>query len=301
MTLEDSGERAKAYHTKQTDRHNFDLFSKCFEYRFEILSILLGTMPHIPGITEIDGKIFQIDICSGNGLGMQATKGLLEGLMRKAVLIGVDFDERALRVADANTPSTENIQTMFIRGFAQDLDELLKGKIPEAGVNLVTILDGIHEVPPEDQQGVISASASKLRPRGICVMNSFFTSIAIRDNGMEWAFPTFRAAAEFGGEPKEEAAVLHRDPDEYTEMLITAGLKPVAGGPYQVSVVNYTREARMGISYYPGFAEGVIKSYDFKGGPPSMAEFAPRLAYHYGASAKPLPRNGVSWIYKKAT
>lgn len=292
-------DRSKAYHTPQTDQLNFDSFSRCFEYRFEGLSTLMEAIPHIPNSSSTDSEILHIDVCTGNGLGIQTTKGLFEALMRKALLIGIDFDERALRVATANTPTSENIRVMFIKGYAQDLDDLLKGIISTEGVDLVTLLDAVHEIPPEDQFPVISASASKLRPGGVYVMNSAFTSIATRGFGMEWAMPTMRAAREFGGEPKEQSALLHRDPQEFTDMLLAAGLEAIFDDLYHVSTVNLTREGRMGICNYSGFIEGVKNSYNFNGDPPSNEEFAPRLAYYYGQSEKTLPRKWVRWIFRK--
>lgn len=290
---------------EQTDQLNFDPFSGTFEYRYEILSTLMKAVPFVPNIQPVDGRVIQLDIGTGNGLGMQATKGIFEALVRRALLIGIDYDERALRVAAANTPATAKVKTLFIRGYAQDLDELLKGEIPEEGVDLLTYLDMIHEVPPQDQQGVISAGAAKLRPGGICVMNSYFTSIATnirvgsRDYGMAWVFPTYRAATEFGGEPKEQAAILLRDPQEYSNMLVAAGLESVFEEPYHVSIVSVTSEARVGISYYPPFTQRVRDSYDFKT-VPSLEEFAPVLAKHYGASSEPFPRKVVRYIYRRA-
>src|SRR5258708_3034040 len=241
-------EAPKIYHAFQNERMNFTAFSRCEPYRREALELMLEALPYLPG------QFTHVDIGAGNGLGAQLTKGMTEAFLRKAVVWGIDPDTYAITQASQDTPSSRKCKIQFIAGFGQDVETLLDGRIPQEGVDMVSILDAMHEFPPESQLPIMRAGVRILKPGGIFVMNSTFTSIATADNQAEWAMPPGRAAIRFGGKKAEQPGLLQREPGEYTDMGKEAGLDQVY---YKVVDVTLPTAALVDISKYPGFVEGV--------------------------------------------
>lgn len=280
----------KIYHTLQKEGMNYTAFSRHYPYRRENAELMLEAMLYL------SARFTGVDIGSGNGLAAQLVKGMTEIFLREAVMWCVDPDPYALAQAEKDTPSSDRFKAHWIKGFGQDIEVLLNGQIPKDGVDMVSILGTIHEVPPDDQTSVISAGARILRPRGIVVVNSEFTDIATADNETLWAMPAGRAAMKFGRVTKaEKPGLLQRAPAEYTQMGENAGLVLVY---YQVVPVTYPTQALVDINQYSGWVEGVRNSFIFENGQPSLEEFSRELQLSYGRS-KPLTRQSVRWIFQK--
>lgn len=281
-------EAPKIYHAFQNERMNFTAFSRCEPYRREAMELMLVALPYLPE------QFYHVDIGAGNGLGAQLTKGITEAFLRKAVVLGIDPDPYAIKQASDDTPSSERCRVEFLQGFGQDVGNLVAGKIPSEGADMVSILDAVHEFPADAQVPIIQAGAASLKPGGIFVMNSTFTSIATADNPTEWSMPAGRAAIRFGGKKAEHPGLLQREPEEYTDMGKQAGLEVIY---YQVVDVTLPTTALVDISKYPGFVEGIRKSFAFEN-TPSLENLSQELQVRYGKS-KPLPRKWVRWIFRK--
>lgn len=275
------------YHTFQNDRMNFTAFSRDEAYRRENVELMIEVLPYLPE------SFTQVDLGAGNGLAAQVTKGVTEAFLRRAVVLGIDPDPYAIAQASKDTPSSERCQVSFIQGFGQDVEALVAGRIPENGADIVSILDAIHEFPPDDQLPIMRAGVRILRPGGIFVMNSTFTSIATIDNRSGWAMPAGRAVIKFGGRRNSQAGLLHRDPEEYSQMASDAGLELVY---YHIQNVELPVSAMVAICQYPGFVEGVLKSFTFDN-PPSLEALSEELQLRYGRS-KPMSRKWVRWIFQ---
>lgn len=278
----------KIYHTFQNEGMNFTAFSRCLAYRRECAELMLEALPYLPE------RFTQVDIGAGNGLGAQVAKGMTEMFLRRAVVLGIDPDPYAIAQASKDTPSSRRCKVIFIEGYGQDVEALVADRIPKAGVDMISILDAVHEFPPDAQFPIIQAGVRVLRPGGIFVMNSTFTSIATSDNPTAWAMPAARVALKFGGRKADQPGLLQRDPEEYTRMGQDAGLKTVY---HKVVQVTLPASAMVAICQYSGFVEGVRKSFVFEN-EPSLEELSQELQLRYSKS-KPLPRNWVRWIFQK--
>ncbi|MBI2018749.1 class I SAM-dependent methyltransferase [Candidatus Daviesbacteria bacterium] len=286
MAAEDNASRIN--HPFQDGRMNFTAFSRCLEYRREVAELMLEALPYLPE------RFTQVDIGAGNGLGTQVTKGMTEVFLRRAAVYGIDPDPYAIAQASKDTPSSERCEIAFIEGFGQDIETLVAGRIPKEGADMVSILDAVHEFPPDAQFPIIQAGARVLRPGGIFVMNSTFTSIATEENPAAWGFPAVKAALKFGGRKAKQPGLLQRPPEEYTQMLRNTGLEVIY---YQVVGVTLPTSAMVAICQYPGFVEGVRKSFVFDN-EPTLEQLSEELQIRYGKS-RPLPRKWVRWIGQK--
>lgn len=257
-TLGQPGSLPEVSRRPQTDDLNFDRFAARAEYRDEGLGILVEALPYLPQ-NEI---FYHVDIGTGNGLAPQLMSSLVDASLRKAVIFGIDPDERALDRARKSTPTTDRCRSIFIKGLAQDTKELLKDQIPYPGAHIVTILDAIHEFPQDEQEPSITAVAQILRPGGIFVMNSAFTSIAQEEKDMRiWGRPPVIAAHRLGGvRNREVKGLLRRQPEEYIGMIERSGLEVVYERRNWVTLYS---EALMAICFYPGFSKGAFMGYTF--------------------------------------
>lgn len=281
---------SKIYHLFQSEGMNFTAFSRSFPYRRENTELILETMFYLPD------RFTCVDIGSGNGLAAQLVKGMTEIFLREATMWAIDPDPFALGQAEQDTPSSDRFKVFWVKGFGQDVEALLKGQIPEQGVDLVSYLGCIHEFPPDDQAPILAAGTRILRPGGIMVMNSQFTDIATEGYETLWAMPVTKAAMKFGKVTKAgKPGLLQRPIAEYTQMGTNTGLKLVY---HQVIPVIYSTQEAVDISRYPGYAEGARKSFVFAEGEPSLEDFSRELQLSYGRS-KSLTRQSVRWIFQK--
>lgn len=280
---------SKIYHPFQNEGMNFTDFSRHYPYRRENAELLTEAMRYLPS------AIAWVDIGSGNGLAAQEAKGMADIFLRTVTMWCIDPDAYALGQAQRNIPSSERFTAFWIKGFGQDIEDLLEGKIPDEGVDVVSILDAVHEFPPDDQFPIIRASARIIKPGGLMAVNSQFTNIATADNEQLWAMPAGRAAIRLGGRSTGRSGLLQRDPKEYTGMGVDAGLEPIY---YKEVDVLYPTQALVDINKYPGYVEGVRRGFVFEKGEPTLEELSRELQKTH-ARCNPLRRKSVRWIFRK--
>ena len=175
---------------------------------------------------------------------------------RTGTVIGIDPDGFAVESASATTPSTAHCTVEFVQGKAQDLHQLLAGKIPTDGVDYVSIHDALHEIDEADKQDVIRSMVDVLRPGGLFSYNSAFTTIAMDECPMVWGRIKSKAISILGGKRDRNAQgfVVHT-PEEYRQMLVDAGLAVIHEARRSVMMSRAALEA---IARYPQFAFGVF-------------------------------------------
>lgn len=277
------------YHSFQNDWSNFDDFVRRREYRDENLALVVRGLPYI------SQDFILVDGGCGNGLVAQLVIPVVNATLRRATLFGIDPDPHAIAKAQEDTPSSERCKVHFIQGLAQNMDELLDGKVPAEGVDVVTLFNSIHEIPEQDQFPVIKASAKQLRPDGIFVANSSFTTVAQEDNPMEWNRRIHTAATkDLGGKlNRDKAGLLIRPPEGYEEMYESAGLVLVYK---EIVPVMLQAETLAAITKYSGYREGVFLKYDFDPMPTPKQQ---QEALERRLGSGPLLRKWVRWIYQK--
>jgi len=140
----------------------------------------------------------------------------------------------------------------------QDLKQLLGGIIPPGGVDGVSILDAIHEIrKDEDKVEVIEAMADILKPGGLLIFNSAFTTDGSSIDPMSWGKLKLRAMGILEGKrDKQVQAMPIHPPGIYKKMIENAGLKVILEAK---QIVNLTKEALLAISKYPAFFRGALE------------------------------------------
>jgi len=235
----------------QSEEYNFIPFSRDGAYREANRELILKALSYLPS------RFFQVDVASGTGLVPQEVGSLCREKGRMATVIGIDNDRFAIESARENTPSFPHCAVEFVEGRAQDMDQLLDGRMPPGGVDYVSIHDAIHEIEgEEDKRSVLSAIARILRPGGIFTYNSAFTTAGMEVAAMKWGRWKAKAFSILGGK-RDRRSVTTRihSPDEYKQMILSAGLAVI----YEAKrVVNMSRDALAAIACYPAFVEGVF-------------------------------------------
>lgn len=250
----------------QTNERNFLPFSRIPEYRAvnrELLSILVGLLPD---------NFVHVDVASGTGLVAQEMISLCRELGKKGRIICVEPDGFAVAQARADTPSTEDVQIEFIQGYGENLRELLAGKIPEEGVDSVSIHDAIHEITGVGKkQKVLSEMAAIAKKGAYISLNSAFTTEGQGDDRFKygkWFSHTFKLAngrirrdreKVKDGEEKDESTRIY-EPIEYLNMVREAGFQEIV--VFRSKPVTMMYDALAAISMYPRFAEGIFENYE---------------------------------------
>ena len=259
-------------HTRilQTNERNFVPFSKIPEYRAvnrELLSVLVGFLPD---------NFVHVDVASGTGLVAQEMISLATEMGKKGRIICIEPDPFVVEQARIDTSSTENIQVEFIQGYGEDLEELLAGKIPEAGVDSVSIHDAMHEITGVDEktgilniQKVFSSMAKITKLGGFISANGAFTTEGQGDDGFEygkWFSHAFRLAngrirrdRKEVKEEKDETTKVY-EPIEYLNMMREAGFEKIL--VFRKKYVVMSHDALVAISMYPRFPSGVFENYE---------------------------------------
>lgn len=280
---------AEFAHSFQDDETDFDPFSRNPQYRVENLE--LCALAH----RWLSDFHMGIDLATGTGLFPQLMGPLTLAVLRRAIVFGIDADQHAIENAKKQTPTSESYQVHYIHGLAQDMDRLLQGRIPKEGVDMVSIFNSIHEIPKKDRAGIVQAGADKLKPGGIFVANSFFTSIAIKGREAEWSMPIGRAAVIHGGEKSDHPGFVDEPPEYYDQLFLDVGLKRVH---YSTSDVTFPTQALIDICRYAGFVEGIMSVFEFRRGTPLTKDFSATLISQFSKSG-PKTRTCVRWIYQK--
>lgn len=276
-------------HSLQDADTDFDYFAQRPRYRVETLELIALTHRWVP-----DDRV-SVDLASGTGLYAQLDGPLTLAARRRAVVFCIDADPHATEKGRRQTPSSDDYRVIFIQGLAQDMKELLKGKTPEDGVDMVSIIHALHEISKRLRADVVQASADILKPRGILAVNSFFTSIAIQGHELEWTLPIYKAAIRHGGKKSNNPGFVGEPPEYYDQLFLNAGLKPVH---YSTSEVTFSSQDMVDFNRYAGWVDGARSMFDFDEGTPSTRDFSASLMQQFARSG-PKTRTCVRWICQK--
>ena len=233
----------------QSKEYNFIAFSRDEAYREANRQLLLKAFLRLPS------PFFQLDVASGTGLVSQEVSSLCQEKGKRGTIIGIDSDRFAVESARKNTPSTPHCAVEFVEGTAQDMDQLLAGRIPPEGVDYATIHDAIHEIE-EDKQSVLLSIARILKPGGLFTYNSAFTTAALEQSALVWGRWKAKAFSILGGKrDRKIKGVITHTPEEYRQMITNAGLTVVHEAKKSVKMSRTALEA---IATYPRFIQGVF-------------------------------------------
>lgn len=236
----------------QSEDSNFLEFAADEAYREVNRQVLTFAFPYLPQ------DFIHVDCATGTGLVPQELGKLSEETRKRGRVIGVDLDPFAIKSARQATPTTDSFDAEFIVGKAQDLPILLAGKIPEDGVDGTSINDAIHEIPGVDaKRAVLGSMADILRPGGVLVCNSAFTTIAMEEDPMGWGRWKAKAMNILGVKRDKtiEPITIHRS-DEYVQMIADTGLVIIHEAKRPIVL---SKAALEGISKYPEFILGVFR------------------------------------------
>jgi ubiquinone/menaquinone biosynthesis C-methylase UbiE len=242
---------ASANRIGQSRDYNFLAFSRDEAYREANRDLLSRALSCLPS------PFFQVDVASGTGLVAQEMSSLSQEKGKRGTIIGIDTDRFAVESARRLAPSTPNCTVEFVEGRAQDMEQLLAGRIPPAGVDYVSIHDAIHEIEGErDKRSVFQCMARILKPGGLFTYNSAFTTAAMEQSAMLWGKWKARAFSILGGSRnrKVKGLTVHT-PEEYRRMIVNAGLSVIHEAKKGVKLPRTALEA---IARYPRFIYGVF-------------------------------------------
>ena len=235
----------------QSAEFNFDAFARDEAYREANRALIAKAFALLPS------TFFHVDVATGTGLVPQEVCALCREQGKQGTIIGIDPDAYALESARRHTPAGPSYTVEFVQGVAQDLPQLLAGKIPPEGVDYASIHDAIHEIPGEDvKRGILATMASILKPGGVLTYNSAFTTAAMEQSALEWGRMKAKAIALLGGKrDRHKPAVKIHTPEEYRQMITEAGLEVIYEGKRAVMM---TRASLGAIFHYPAFIEGAF-------------------------------------------
>lgn len=245
---------ASANRRGQSRDYNFVAFSRDEAYREANRDLLSRALSCLPS------PFFHVDVASGTGLVAQEMSSLAQDKGKRGTIIGIDTDHFAVESARRLAPSTPNCTVEFVEGRAQDMEQLLAGRIPPAGVDYVSIHDAIHEIDgEEDKRSVFRCMARILKPGGLFTYNSAFTTAAMEQSAMLWGRWKARAFSILGGRRNREVRGLKiHTPEEYRRMIVNAGLHVVHEAKRGVKLSRTALEA---IARYPRFIYGVFADF----------------------------------------
>jgi ubiquinone/menaquinone biosynthesis C-methylase UbiE len=236
---------------------DFGDFSKRKEYidvNQKLVEMLFSKLP--------DG-FFHADVAAGTGMVERLFRENAEKTQKSGTIIGIDPNVTSLNYARKEVPSSEKLSVIFIEGMGQNLKQLLEGKIPQRGVDSVSIHDALHEIRDNsDKASVIQSMADILKPEGYLTYNSAFTTIANNHAPSRWGRWKLLAMKKLG--------IRERNPDcnsmpiltpqDYKKIIENAKLVVVHE---KTTPVFLTKEALEAISRYPAFFRGTFD--DIKG------------------------------------
>lgn len=234
----------------QSEEYNFVAFSQDEAYREanrQLLSLALSQLP---------SPFFQVDVASGTGLVSQEVSALCHKIGKRGTIVGLDPDHFAVQSASGNTVSTPECEVEFVEGRAQDIAQLLAGRIPQLGADYISIHDALHEIEEDDKQSVLRSIARMLRPGGLFTYNSAFTTAAMEQSAVVWGRWKARAFSILGGKrDREVTGLVTHSPEQYRQMITDAGLAVVHEAKRSVRM---SRMALKTIAQYPRFVYGVF-------------------------------------------
>lgn len=243
---------------EQSEEYNFVKFSQIDEYRNVNKGLLSRALEFLPKNIK---ELIHVDNATGTGLVPQLAAELYHERGIKSTIIGIDPDLYALRRAAESMKNIVYNKILLFQGFGQNLEKVLKGHIPEAGVDVVSIHDAIHEIPGIDIKRAIFASQAKiLKKGGVQTYNSTFTTIGNGDAALKWGRWKLGAFAYFNEKRnKNVTAIEVFSPEEYAKMITDTGLKIVHEA---IKTVILSLDALKAISKYPEYVNGVFRDME---------------------------------------
>lgn len=206
----------------QGDIYKFRWFARMPEYREENRNLLRRFVEQLPQ------DFVHIDIASGSGLVPQEMISLCQEMGKRGRIIAIEPDPKALEDAIKDTPQkgTEKnqfVEVEYIQGFGEDLDEVLRGRIPPQGAHSASLHDAIHEIPGRDTKWKIAQAVYRnLRPGGFFSINSEFTTTGMEGAAMIYGRWRRRTMVDVlrgstRGETRDSTGIY--SPDHYINLL----------------------------------------------------------------------------------
>lgn len=262
-TFSNSASDIPTFPVRQDEQQNFTDFASRHEYQAVVRELVEQLFDRLPN------NFLHVDIATGTGLVPSILAELCERTGKSGTIICIEPEEYALEHAKNTVPSTERCAIIYEQGFGQQTLDIVGRYAPEGTVDSAGIFDAIHEIPGKDQKMIVLAQAAKLlKPGGLFVMNSAFTTEATatreaRKGWIAWIGDTMRLLkAQFNidkdsKDPNlEQFKVKTHTPDEYIEMLSDVGLVDVTPIGSRAREVALTTEALRNIASYPRFVLG---------------------------------------------
>lgn len=209
-------------------------------------------------VSKLPDNFTHVDIATGTGLIPQLIIAEATKSYKKGNIIGIDPNITSLNIAKRNVLGSSGISVKFIEGYGQDLKKLLDGEILQEGVDGVSILDALHEIRSDEDKGnVIGSMTDILKPKGVLIFNSAFTTKGISPDPMGWGKWKLTAMAILGGKRNKQTTTMPiHSPETYRQMMENAGLVVIHEA---TKIVNLTKEALVAISRYPAFFRGTLE------------------------------------------
>ena len=251
----------RKYDHLQNAEYNFVPFSQIPQYRDANRSLLRKVVRRLPD------NFVHVDPGSGTGLVAREMIGLLHG-EKKGRIICVEPDEYAISQAKDLMPHQSDVEVIFIQGFAQDLESLVGGYIPDNGVDSVSMHDAIHEIRGRDEKLKALRAEFNIGKRGAYyTWNSAFTTEGMGEDAMGYGRWIRGAFTESGGRTKrvrdrsdivDDKTKIY-EPYEYLPLFSEVGFKYLTLNPRTVILTN---KALVAIARYPRFAEGAYENFE---------------------------------------
>lgn len=231
---------------------DFGEFSRMPEY-VAINKTLIRTL-----LSRLPANFFHVDIAAGTGMVEKLIKEEAEESDKAGKIFGVDPNTTSLAIARKDVLSSEKITVSFIEGMGQDLKRLLKGEVPEEGVDSTSIHDALHEIRSnEDKTQVIQSMADILKPEGLLSFNSAFTTVSNNEAQSKWGRWKLMGMKKLGIRERNPVcdAMPILPPQAYRKMIENAGLVVVHE---KTTPVYLTKAALIAIARYPAFFRGTF-------------------------------------------
>lgn len=208
--------------------------------------------------SHIPQRFFHVDIATGTGLVPKLLMQLSQERGHNGKIIGIDPNHTSLEIARRTTPQSDKVDVLYLEGFGQDTEKLVRGKISPYGVDSVSIHDALHEIRDEqDKIATVQSMANILKPGGVFSFNSAFTTEALKVDVRGWAGWKIKAMQILKGDRDRQVSTMAiHTPDKYKTMLIEAGLNIINEAQNQVTL---SKDALKAISKYPAFVKGVFE------------------------------------------
>jgi len=276
---------------EQNEQNNFVPFSNDPAYREANRKLIEKSF----GKYAPDEGFIHLDVGGGTGLMVQEGIGIAQNKGKKGRFIMVEPDEFAIVQAFNSTPSVDGISVNFVQGVGQEVEQILDREIgPDGMVDSASVLDAIHEIRGIDnKRSTTRGIVNRLKPGGILIENSAFTTIAQQDPRYgRWKFGAIHRSGgkrvkarkeevkletaeqveikktlDFQDSDSSKTAIL--PPKFYVDLLTL----PEEEGGFGMEVilkeeetVQMSESALEGITTYPRFSEGFFEDVEFEEG-----------------------------------